>query len=46
MAEAAALAMAASFAIKFGFMQVSFLIDFSQLQQFLSALIKTIHRIG
>jgi hypothetical protein len=37
MAEAAALAMAASIAIKFGFMLVSFLTDSSQLQQFLSA---------
>jgi ribonuclease HI len=38
MAEAAALAMAASIAIKFGFMQVSFLTDSSKLQQFLSTL--------
>jgi hypothetical protein len=37
MVEAAALAMAASIALKFGFMQVSFLTDSSQLQQFLSA---------
>jgi hypothetical protein len=38
MAEAAALAMAASIAIKFGFMRVSFLTDSSKLQQFLLAL--------